>query len=151
MAMSVAAMWWSSDKAAPTVAETPQPRPAEVIGGPGPSESAPAPKEVDYQAANDTPKRQASKPARRNTGSRRTPEAQVAHHVQNEIATDFVPLGDMNALMLQDGGQIIRVKLRRSALVKFGIPVNMDRYNENVKADVLIGVDGLARAIRFVQ
>jgi hypothetical protein len=57
----------------------------------------------------------------------------------------------MNALMLQDGGQIIRVKLRRSALVKFGFPVNMERYNENVNADVLIGVDGLARAIRFVQ
>jgi hypothetical protein len=57
----------------------------------------------------------------------------------------------MNAVMLQDGGQIIRVKLHRSALVKFGIPVNMERYNENVKADVLIGVDGLARAIRFVQ
>jgi hypothetical protein len=153
LAMSVAAVWWSSDKATPAVAETPQPKPAEVIGGPGPRESAPAPapKEVDYQAANDTPKRQASKPTRRNTGSRRTPEAQVAHHVQNEIATDFVPLGDMNALMLQDGGQIIRVKLRRSALVKFGIPVNMDHYNENVKADVLIGVDGLARAIRFVQ
>jgi hypothetical protein len=27
----------------------------------------------------------------------------------------------------------------------------MDRYNEKVKADVLIGVDGLAHAIRFVQ
>ena len=65
--------------------------------------------------------------------------------------SDFVPLGDMNALMLQDGGQIIRVKLRRSALVKFGIPVNMDRYNEKVKADVIYGVDGMARAIRFVQ
>jgi hypothetical protein len=151
LAMSVAAMWWSSDKAAPAVAETPQPKPAEVIVGPSPREFAPAPKEVDYQAQNDTPKRQAAKLPRRNTGNRKAPEAQVAHHVQNEIATDFVPLGDMNALMLQDGGQIIRVKLRRSALVKFGIPVNMDRYNENVKADVLIGVDGLARAIRFVQ
>jgi hypothetical protein len=149
--MGVAAMWLSSDKPAPAVAETPQPKPAEVIAGPSPVHSAPAPEpqQVDYHAQNETPKRQ--KPARRNTVSRRAPEAQVAHHVQNEIATDFVPLGDMNALTLQDGGQIIRVKLRRSALVKFGIPVNMDRYNENVKADVLIGVDGLARAIRFVQ
>jgi hypothetical protein len=31
------------------------------------------------------------------------------------------------------------------------LPVNMDRYNEKVKADVLFGVDGLAHAIRFVQ
>ena len=75
----------------------------------------------------------------------------VANHVANEIATDFVPLGDMNLVSLQDGGQIVRVKLRRSTLVRFGFPVNMDRYNENVKADVLVGADGLARAIRFVQ
>jgi hypothetical protein len=75
----------------------------------------------------------------------------MANHVTNEIATDFMPLGDLNPAALQDGGQIVRVKLRRSALVRFGFPVNMDRYNENVKADVLVGVDGLAHAIRFVQ
>jgi hypothetical protein len=57
----------------------------------------------------------------------------------------------MNAASLQDGGQIVRVQLPRSALANFGFPVNMDRYNEKVKADVLFGVDGTARAIRFVQ
>ena len=57
----------------------------------------------------------------------------------------------MNAASLQDGGQIVRVELPRSALANFGLPVNMDRYNEKVKADVLFGVDGLAHAIRFVQ
>jgi hypothetical protein len=57
----------------------------------------------------------------------------------------------MTAANLQDGGQIIRVELPRSALTKFGLPVNMDRYNEKVKADVLFGVDGMAHAIRFVQ
>ena len=76
---------------------------------------------------------------------------QVANHVTNEIATDFIPLSYMNAASFQDGGQIVRVQLPRSALVNFGLPVNMDRYNEKVKADVLFGVDGTARAIRFVQ
>jgi hypothetical protein len=57
----------------------------------------------------------------------------------------------MNASSFQDGGQLVRVELPRSALAKFGIPVNMDRYNEKVKADVLFGADGLAQAIRFVQ
>jgi hypothetical protein len=52
---------------------------------------------------------------------------------------------------LQDGGHIVRVELPRSALVRFGLPVNMDRMNEKVKADVWLGVDGLAHAIRFVQ
>ena len=68
-----------------------------------------------------------------------------------EIATDFIPLSYMSAASLQDGGQIVRVQLPRSALANFGLPVNMDRYNEKVKADVLLGVDGRAHAIRFVQ
>ena len=154
LAMSVAALWWRSEAPQQRIAKESPQKPQEVISGPSEATSpapAPVPKQVEYQAGNETPKRRNPKPFRRNARSRQDPEAQVAHHVQNEIATDFVPLGDMNATMLQDGGQIIRVKLRRSALVKFGIPVNMDRYNENVKADVLIGVDGLARAIRFVQ
>ena len=33
----------------------------------------------------------------------------MANHVSNEIATDFMPLGDFNPASLQDGGQIVRV------------------------------------------
>ncbi len=92
------------------------------------------------------------KPRRNRPASYRRPaNAQVANHVSNEIATDFIPLSYMSASSLQDGGQIVRVQLPRSALANFGLPVNMDRYNEKVKADVLFGVDGTARAIRFVQ
>jgi len=95
---------------------------------------------------------QHQKPRRIHLASQRQPaSAQVANHVTNEIATDFIPLSYMNAASLQDGGQIVRVQLPRSALANFGFPVNMDRYNEKVKADVLFGVDGTARAIRFVQ
>ena len=83
--------------------------------------------------------------------SRRADTASVANHVTKEIATDFIPLSYMSATSLQEGGQIIRVQLPRSTLANFGLPVNMDRYNEKVKADVLYGVDGMARAIRFVQ
>jgi hypothetical protein len=46
---------------------------------------------------------------------RRPASAQVANHVTNEIATDFIPLSYMNAASLQDGGQIVRVQLPRSA------------------------------------
>lgn len=83
---------------------------------------------------------------------RRPNNAAVANHATKEIATDFIPLSYMSAVSLQqEGGQIIRVQVPRSALANFGFPVNMDRYNEKVKADVLYGVDGMARAIRFVQ
>lgn len=92
------------------------------------------------------------KPRRpRPANTRRPANAQVANHVVNEVATDFIPLSYMNAANLQDGGQIVRVQLPRSALANFGLPVNMDRYNEKVKADVLLGADGMAHAIRFVQ
>ena len=91
----------------------------------------------------------ARKPRRR--APRRSANNEVANHVNREIATDFMPLGYLNASTLQDGGQIVRVELPRSALVNFGLPVNMDRYHERVKADVVLGVDGLAHAIRFVK
>jgi hypothetical protein len=108
------------------------------------------PKDVEYQAVNVPSKRPNRKPARK-AGARRPENTQVANHAANEIATDFIPLSYMNAASLQDGGQIVRVELRRSALANFGLPVNMDRYNEKVKADVLLGIDGMAHAIRFVQ
>lgn len=75
----------------------------------------------------------------------------AANDKENEIATEFLPIGYMSPIHLQDGGQIVRVEVSRSALLAFGLPLNMDRYNERVKADVLLGSDGLARAIRFVQ
>jgi len=76
-------------------------------------------------------------------------ENTVANHA--EVATDFMPLGYLNPALLQDGGQIVRVEVPRTTMASFGLPVNMDRYNERVKADVLLGVDGLPHAIRFVQ
>ena len=98
----------------------------------------------------DEPSPQAPRPRRvRHPNVRRPENVQLANHA--EVATDFIPLSYMTAVNLQDGGQIVRVELPRSALANFGLPVNMDRYNEKVKADVLVGVDGLAHAIRFIQ
>ena len=75
----------------------------------------------------------------------------AAEAESKEIATDFVPVGYGSALDLQDGGQVVRVELPRVALARFGLPMNLDRADEGIKADVLVGADGLARAIRFVK
>ena len=143
--MSVVALRWRSD------VETPRREVAKEQLADKPKNEPNTPQRIDeppqeYQAVNEPPKR---KPVR-NPRTRRTENAQVANHAR-EIATDFIPLRYMNAASLQDGGQIVRVELPRSALANFGLPVNMDRYNEKVKADVIFGVDGLAHAIRFVQ
>ncbi len=68
-----------------------------------------------------------------------------------EIATEFLPLMEAESLASFESGSVVRVELSRQALVALGLPMNAERANEPVKADVLIGEDGLARAIRFVR
>jgi len=113
-------------------------------------EEKPVKQEEQVAVVQDEPTPHAPKPKRvRHPNVRRPENMQLANHA--EVATDFIPLSYMTAVNLQDGGQIVRVELPRSALANFGLPVNMDRCNEKVKADVLVGVDGLAHAIRFIQ
>ena len=74
-----------------------------------------------------------------------------ANEVGHEVATQFMPIGFAGPINPQDGGELVRVELSRSAMLSLGLPVNMDRFGQSVKADVLLGPDGFARAIRFVQ
>jgi hypothetical protein len=86
----------------------------------------------------------------RNTASR-TSAAIRRRTDEAEIVTEYLPLtyvADSDAL---ESGQVVRVRIPRSALVTLGLPMNFERAGELVKADVVIGDDGLARAIRFVQ
>ena len=78
-------------------------------------------------------------------------QAVATNYTEREVATSFLPVGYASPMAFQDGGQLVRVELPRSAMASFGLPVNLDRANERVKADVLVGSDGQARAIRFVQ
>jgi len=68
-----------------------------------------------------------------------------------EIATDFIPLMQGGRFTQAEGGRLVRIELPRSALASFGLPVNAEAAGGRVKADVLLGDDGLARAIRFVR
>jgi hypothetical protein len=68
-----------------------------------------------------------------------------------EVTTDFIPIAYSNLANIQEGGQVMRLELPRYAMARFGVPINEERYDERVKADVWVGADGLARAIRFVQ
>ncbi len=77
--------------------------------------------------------------------------ATTENQTDTEVTTQFIALSYTGPASLQDGGQIVRVELPRSTMASFGLPVNMDRYSERVKADVLLGFDGFPRAIRFVQ
>ncbi|MBI3652455.1 MAG: hypothetical protein HY231_15650 [Acidobacteria bacterium] len=80
-----------------------------------------------------------------------SPSTPIEPAEQEEIATPFLSLTQGYTLPMAEGGQLVRVELPRSALLSFGLPVNAARLNEPVKADVVVGNDGIARAIRFVR
>lgn len=50
-----------------------------------------------------------------------------------------------------EAGQLVRISLPRSAMRVAGLPVREDELDGRVQADVLVGEDGVARAIRFVS
>jgi hypothetical protein len=66
-----------------------------------------------------------------------------------EIVTEFFPLLDVAPPF--EGGQLLRVTVPASTMREVGLPVNEDRLGDRVYADVLVGQEGLARAIRFVS
>ncbi len=50
-----------------------------------------------------------------------------------------------------DRGSVVRVRVPRSAMFRVGLPVNMNRMNDAIQADLVLSEDGIARAVRFVQ
>jgi hypothetical protein len=66
-----------------------------------------------------------------------------------EVVTDFFPL--MDPAPPFERGQLLRVELPASAMQMVGLPVREDRLADPVQADVLVGEEGLPRAIRFVS
>jgi hypothetical protein len=82
---------------------------------------------------------------------RKVPRAAPQPVPVEEVATDFMALPYAPRFTSEDRGQVVRVRLPRESMRVFGLPVNQDRIVNAVKADVLVGEDGIARAIRFVQ
>jgi hypothetical protein len=76
---------------------------------------------------------------------------QAAEPAAEEFTTDFIPLYQAEQAAPVMAGTLVRVELPRSSLSRFGLPVNAERAGERIKADVLLGEDGMARAIRFVR
>ena len=68
-----------------------------------------------------------------------------------EVVTDFLPLTYLSESSAADSGHVVRVEVPRTMMASMGVPTNRERNTEFVKADVIIGDDGLATAIRFVQ
>lgn len=70
---------------------------------------------------------------------------------RRESYTEFFAINSTFSRDQLDRGQVIRVQLPRSALFTIGMPVDVNRLDESIKADLVMGEDGIARAVRFVQ
>jgi hypothetical protein len=161
MAFGIAGLRWQIDGPSQTAINTEaQPSPAaSTVATENPNtESIPQQTAALYRPVRKKSIRRSGKPsssgdetfvAKGTSGGTNT--AKAGNSEQSEVTTQFLPLSYVSPVNLQDGGQLVRVELPRSAMVRFGLPVNMERYGERVKADVLVSADGLARAIRFVQ
>ncbi len=75
----------------------------------------------------------------------------VSLAANQEIYTDFFALEEGTGPFEIERGRVMRVSMPRSALIRVGLPVNMDRINDSIQADLVLNEEGIARAVRFVQ
>ena len=69
-----------------------------------------------------------------------------------EPEADFYPISDGgDPAETSDGGRIIRVDIKRSSLFAMGINLSLENDDEFVKADLLVGPNGVTRGIRVVK
>lgn len=66
----------------------------------------------------------------------------------SEIKSDFIALSYARN---PDSGQLVRVKVPRSMMVRLGLVASIEKPSDLIDAEVLVGDDGLSRAIRFIR
>jgi len=65
---------------------------------------------------------------------------------------DFIPLPNSAGVTAdEDDVNLVRVEVPRSAMIALGLEVSADRAEELVEADVMLGSNGIARAVRFLD
>lgn len=126
----------------------------------GAVDSTPRPAPSASPAASPSPSGPSKAPDATAAPMRRRPRAQLASvrsgalrgsESDAEETTAFIPLTYMGGGAATDGGLIVRVEVPRTTLLSLGLPLNLERQTSVVKADLLVGDDGIARAIRLVE
>lgn len=93
----------------------------------------------------------ATKPAAKFGAARVQTIARKARRIDEtemKAATEFIAL---SYLPESESGQIVSVKVPRSMMVALGVTTDTRRSAELVKAEIVLGDDGAARAIRFIK
>jgi len=69
----------------------------------------------------------------------------------DEEDAGFVPLPNAAGAPQDDDVDLVRVELPRTAVTALGTPGSFDTEAGSVEAEVLVGPDGMARAVRFLN
>jgi hypothetical protein len=111
--------------------------------------------------AAQPPRKPAARPLRRATDNRQLVRATRSRETRvlarataakgTEETTAFIPLTYSGGAASDAGSMVVRVEVPRATLLSLGLPLNLERGNSHVKADLLVGDDGITRAIRFVR
>ena len=68
----------------------------------------------------------------------------------SEAPLPFYSLVGEGELAPLESGQVVRVEVPAATLIRYGVSLTAEAMNQTVQADLLLGQDGLARAIRFL-
>ncbi|HSK70712.1 MAG TPA: hypothetical protein VK892_03385 [Pyrinomonadaceae bacterium] len=84
--------------------------------------------------------------------ARKTPSVKRPSQTQVEMLSDFYALNYAgNPNDTDEDFRIVRTELSPSALFALGMNVPIENGKGKIKTDLLVGTDGVARAIRFVE
>jgi hypothetical protein len=71
--------------------------------------------------------------------------------IESGAMTDYIPLTYMSRSTAIESGQVMRVRVPLSTFISLGVPINAQRAGELVNAEVVVGDDGVQRAIRLLR
>jgi hypothetical protein len=85
-----------------------------------------------------------------NTG-RRTLSRRMIRTIEDDRAASYIPLTYATNASAPQDKLVVRVEVSRATLIGMGLPLDAEQGSELVKADLMVGVDGVPLAIRFVK
>jgi hypothetical protein len=125
-----------------------QRRPPQKVVAPRPVQVAAKPLPIKAPSVTATKVQAKTQPVRRR---RTAPPPVVRNDEPAEVATDFFEIPYAEPLRPEERADVFRIQMPRANMAVFGLPVTGGRLDTRVTADVLMGEDGVARAIRFIR
>jgi hypothetical protein len=143
LAVVASLAWFTREPATeskPAAVTPPAAAPVPVLRDDAPAPTTTPSSQPRLQRANLTDR---ARPARRSSADGLDREV--------VIATSFIPVVGAPELYAGETLHLMRVRLPRTSLPAFGVGVDENRTAAMIDADILLGDDGVARAIRFIQ